>query len=1357
MNEIKIDKLVMEAGLSVLPVFNPSMLKGAIRSDLVRDELLSEIFVETAKRFPQKTVFATRERLYSYAEIDERSDLLAKGLVAAGIGPGSVVGLWMARGPELLTAQIAITKTGAAWLPFDADAPIGRIATCLEDAEAKGLLTSDALKDAASDAHVPVFTSSTLAGSDAKAALAPRSAGANSASPAYMIYTSGSTGVPKGIVITQANICHYLRSANLDLDMRSTDIVFQGASVAFDLSMEEIWIPYLVGATLFVATPDIMAEADRLPDVLIAAGVTVMDTVPTLLGIMAKDVPTLRTIILGGEACPPALVNRWGRPGRKIFNTYGPTEATVVATLCEVKAGEPVTIGTPIANYSVYVADVDTLALLEVGQQGELLIGGPGVARGYLKRDALTAEKFIANPFASDGADPVLYRSGDAVAIDAYGNVSFFGRIDDQVKIRGFRVELGEIETKLTDEANILQAAVLLRRDGDVENLVAFIVPEAGAQIDVTDLRARLRGVLPPYMVPNRYEIVELLPRLSSGKVDRKALKARELSVVGSADAQEEPRSETEAIILAAAQKAFPGQTLPFDADFFTELGGHSLIAAQFVSAVRQTPAHATLTMQEIYKFRTLRKIAANLDELQIANGTSGPRDLSFEPVPFKRRFLCGIAQAAAMPFILGLVTIQWLGLFLSSIILHTEETIWYEEMLILMSVYVGINIATKLFVIVLKWLIIGRTKPGRYPLWGVYYFRVWLVQRLIQTVSIRFLQSSPMMRWYLRALGAKIGKEAMIAEFEAGAIDLLTIGTRTSLGQDNHFANVEVIGNEMIIGRIEIEDHAMTGNSCVMGCNSRLGSGAELGDLTSVAPGMSIPAWEHWDGSPARKVGPVGREGILEHPTASALVRFLHTLVYIVGFIATQMLGLLPIFPAFYVLYNLDALLDTAQDNTVSWSTLPLLTWPTAMVLVILSMLVIVMVRWILLPRVRSGTFSIYSNFYLRKWVMALAMEVMLETLSSLYATVFMRSWYRMMGAKIGKGSEISTNLAGRYDLVEIGKNNFVGDEVIMGDEEIRNGWMTLKPVKTGDRVFIGNSAVISGGAVIEDGALIGVKSKLPPDLQVGKDEIWFGSPGIKFPTRQRVGAAEGMTYDPPPYMIYVRTIFEIFHTSLPIAMMITCGYIAADVIQTPLEDGNYWLAVLLFFSAGVVIATTLIVAVAAIKWLFMGRYKPTMYPMWSFWAMKTEMVAVLYGGLVGKAYIEFLRGTPFLPWVLRLYGCKVGKGCWIDLTDITEFDCIKIGDHCTLNMSSCLQTHLYEDRVMKIGRVEVGNGVYIGCYATVLYDSKVGDFAQLGALTLVMKGEHIPAHTTWAGAPAQPVRALAMDEVEPSLTRAA
>jgi non-ribosomal peptide synthetase-like protein len=203
---------------------------------------------------------------------------------------------------------------------------------------------------------------------------------------------------------------------------------------------------------------------------------------------------------------------------------------------------------------------------------------------------------------------------------------------------------------------------------------------------------------------------------------------------------------------------------------------------------------------------------------------------------------------------------------------------------------------------------------------------------------------------------------------------------------------------------------------------------------------------------------------------------------------------------------------------------------------------------------------------------------------------------------------------------------------------------------------------------------------------------------------------------------------------------MFITAGYITADVVGEAIKEGEYAWAFALFLAAGVVIAAAMILITVMIKWLLMGRYKPTMQPMWSFWAMRTEAVAVLYGGLVGKSSIEFLRGTPFLPMVLRLYGTKIGKGVWMDLTDITEFDCVTIGDHASLNHSAA---HLYEDRIMKVGCIEVGTGVTVGWNATVLYDSKIGDHAQLAGLTLVMKGESIPAHTRWEGSPAMPVKA--------------
>lgn len=1338
-----------QVAISVAETDVHPVLRGPVMPGLLRDELLAEMFGATASLRPEMRCMVEGERVFTYADVDERATALARGLVREGARPGTVVGLWMKRGADLLIAQIAIAKTGAAWLPFDADAPLERIAVCLEDAEAIALFTQQE-QSAGVEGRVPcqVVTEVDLVDPSNHSLVSARALGATPDHPAYMIYTSGSTGVPKGIVITGRNICHYLRSANVVYGLNENDVVFQGASVAFDLSMEEIWLPYLVGACLFVATPAMMGDADRLPELLDAAGVTVLDTVPTLLSVMPRDVASLRIIILGGEACPPTIGQRWCRPGRTIFNSYGPTEATVVATIAEVRAGEAVTIGRPIPNYSCYVVD-DATNALGPGIEGELLIGGPGVARGYLRRDALTAEKFIANPFSSDGMDPVLYRSGDAVVLSENGDLLFRGRIDDQVKIRGFRVELGEIEAKLADLPEIRQAAVVLRSDDGLDQLVAFLNLEPGTELDIRHLRTLLRQKLPPYMIPARYEVMADLPRLASGKINRNVLKKAALSAPADPrDEQEEPRTETEALLLEAARSVLPPQAIPFDADFFTDLGGHSLIAARFLGLVRKHPHLASLTLQDVYATRNLRAMGELLDGRAVH--ATPPRDLSFTPPPFWRRFLCGLAQAVSLPFIISLMTAQWLGVFVSYMLLTGPDAYFMQEIASLLGVYMSINVASILLSIVMKWLIIGRTKPGRYPLWGVYYFRWWLAQRFTALIHIKWFQGTPVMNLYLTALGCRVGPDAIIGDIEFTSPDLVTIGAGACVGGKVKFANVRVEGNEFIIGEIEVGPDSYIGTSCTIEDDVVIGESAELRDLTSIGSGTRVGAGELWDGSPGRRVGMVDLTGLPDQAPATPARRTLFTLVYTVVLLIIPPLSLLPIFPAFWVFDRIDELTGSIDiDRTVYLASIPFMAWPTSFALILVTVALIVVFRWAVLPRVHEGTYSIHSWFYVRKWAVGLATEITLETLSSLYATIYMRSWYRLMGAKIGKDAEISTNFGGRYDLVDIGEKCFIADEVVLGDEDIRRGYMKLEKVRTGPRVFLGNDSVIGPGSDIPEGSLIGIKSKPPSGVAIGEGETWFGSPPIKLPVRQRFDGGTYWTYEPPRWKKFARGFFEAINVSLPTMLYITFGTWAVEVLAPPLFAAKYFKLFLVFVGCSVAISLAMTAIVILVKWATMGRYEPVTKPMWSFWAMRTEAVAVMYWGLAGRVLLEHLRGTPFLPWVLMLFGAKFGKGVWMDMTDITEFDCVTVGDYCALNGFSALQTHLYEDRVMKIGRVRLENGVTVGAGSTVLYDTHVGSFARLGPLTVIMKGEAIPSNSEWVGAPAQP-RALAA--VQPS-----
>ena len=473
---------------------------------------------------------------------------------------------------------------------------------------------------------------------------------------------------------------------------------------------------------------------------------------------------------------------------------------------------------------------------------------------------------------------------------------------------------------------------------------------------DPRELRARLRAFLPSYMVPARFEVVTSLPTLSSGKVDRKALKRAPLTApLLDTEAQEEPRSETEAKLLDAARRVLPPGSIPFDADFFIDLGGHSLLAARFVSVVRETERLASITLQDLYAQRTLRALAAHLDGK--AGAAAPPRDLSFTPPPLLRRVLCGSAQAVALPFILAFVTSQWLGVFVSYMLLTSPDASIVEEAVALLGVYMCINIATVAVSILGKWLVIGRTRPGRYPLWGVYYYRWWLSQRLIGLTHAKWFQASPLMRLYLRALGAEIGEDAIIGEMDFGAIDLVRIGDGASLGGKLKLANARVVGNELIIGPIDIGADAYIGTSCVIEENVVIGEGAALEDLSSLPSGSHIGDYEIWNGSPARYEGRVEVEALDPPSTASAPRRVAMGFLFTIVVLALPPLGLLPIFPAFWVFDRLDSWLGLADgEHAYYLAAIPLFAWPTAFVLVLVTVAFIVAFRWTVLPRVVGG-----------------------------------------------------------------------------------------------------------------------------------------------------------------------------------------------------------------------------------------------------------------------------------------------------------------------------------------------------------------------------------------------------------------
>ena len=1323
---------------------SPTVLRGARRPDLLRAESLADILAATARRSPQQPALIWGERVVTYAELDATSAALAGALFQRGAAAGKVVGLFLPRGADLLIAQAGITKSGAAWLPFDAETPLARINVCLQSARAIGLVTCREWLPRLAELNVPAWAVEDLRAEESQpvcAAVLPSAA-------AYVIYTSGSTGQPKGIVISQRGICHFLRSENEILGVRETDKVYQGFSVAFDMSFEEIWISYLVGATLWVAPAALVSDPDMIAETLTRERITVLHAVPTLMSLLPEPLPGVRLINLGGEACPDALAQKLVQPGRKVFNTYGPTEASVSATVAEMKRDEPVTIGTPLANYGLLIVD-EQRRPLPAGAVGELCLFGPGLALGYLGRPDLTAEKFVPNPLAANDDERLMYRTGDLARIAAGGAVHCLGRADSQVKLRGFRVELEEITAALTAQPGVGAAAVVMRPLAEMDAVVAFIVAAANQSVEPAQLRQALAARLPHYMVPAHFELVSELPRLTSGKVDQNTLRACPLESFAASRTSAPPRDADEEALYAALAKLFPVVTWTPASDFFDDLGGHSLLAARLVSILRTDERYASLGVQDVYRNRQLAGIAGAMAQQRRRKKTSATTHAA---APLSRRFFCGLAQAVAIPLLVLFHISSWLAPFF---VYHyyTGDPGDSIALAVLYSLgtFVFIEAATFAVAIAGKWLAAGKLKAGRYPLWGVTYFRWWLANKFCELPDVYLLSGTPWMPLYLRALGARIGRNVMIETITLGVPELLTVADGVSLGTFVNLENARVEGGLLILGPVHLQRDSAVDSYSVLENDTQLGERARLGGQSALAAGRQIPADEIWEGAPARAVNQL-QEKLPPRPQLWFGWQWAQMLLFAVTAVVISVLFFLPAFPAFMLIDWVDAqtwdIFDSDLHPLFAFGLFFLLAIPASALFVVVTILVTAALRW-LLPRQVAGLASVHSFAFWRRKFTSLILDQSLHVLHGIYASVYAPMWLRFLGVKVGRNAEVSTAEGMIPELLTLGDDSFIADGAMLGDEEQRGGWMILKPTKIGSRSFVGNGAYVPNGATVPDDILIGVQTRTPENAQLKSGQTWIGSPAMLLPARECLtGFPESLTFRPSWKRRLARGLIEGLRIVLPLALVIATGYLIV-VLVMPLAEENGWgmeVANALAL-AGCLFGLASFLIVVALKWILIGRYRPCARAMWTPFVWVSEAVTNLYESLAVPNLLDFLRGTPMLPWALRLLGAKIGRGVWLNTTDLTEFDCVRIGDEAELNASCGPQTHLFEDRVMKIGLVEVGARTTVGPRTTILYDTHVGDGVTLGPLTLVAKGERLPAATRWEGSPAAPA-----DEKQPA-----
>ncbi|MFE0592803.1 amino acid adenylation domain-containing protein [Micromonospora echinospora] len=643
-----------ETRVSTLDLVEPAeraLLAGwnGTAADFPATATLHGLVEEQAARTPTAPAVTFEGRTWSYAELNAAANRIAHRLRAAGVGPETLVGVCAERSFELVAGLLGVLKAGGAYLPLDPEYPADRLAFMVTDADAPVVLVQEHLRDV-----LPATAATVLALDDANVwADQPTDDPTPTAGPgtlAYVIYTSGSTGRPKGVPNTHRGIVNRLDWMQKTYRLGGDDAVLQKTPASFDVSVWEFFWPLQTGARLVLAKPGGHKDAGYLRDLLVAERITTAHFVPSMLTVfLAEDgvetATALRRVICSGEELPLAAAVEFTirLPWCGLHNLYGPTEAAIDVTAwpCEPSALAGLTsvpIGAPIANLRLHVLD-PAGDECPVGVAGELHIGGVGLARGYHRRPALTAERFVPDPFSGEpGAR--LYRTGDLARWraqpDGSGVIEFLGRIDHQVKLRGLRIELGEIESALRDQPGVAEAAVIVREDtpGD-KRLVGYLVGPA----EPAALKAALKDRLPEYMVPNAFVTLDALPLSPNGKLDRKALPApvvvREASV-----ALVEPRDDTERLLAGIWSEVLGVPTLGIDDDFF-DLGGHSMLATQVVAKIRKADRDTRpVGVMDLFQQRTIRDLAAFMTG---GADTDGPRRLLYEltkPIPAAQRTL---------------------------------------------------------------------------------------------------------------------------------------------------------------------------------------------------------------------------------------------------------------------------------------------------------------------------------------------------------------------------------------------------------------------------------------------------------------------------------------------------------------------------------------------------------------------------------------------------------------------------------------------------------------------------------------------------------------------------------------------
>ncbi|GLW95131.1 Pls/PosA family non-ribosomal peptide synthetase [Actinokineospora globicatena] len=1300
----------------------------------------------------------TGDLVLTYAELDDRANQLARYLLSRGVGAGDRIGLLFDQAWRGYVAMLAVLKVHAAYVPLDPGFPADRIAYIVGDADVALVLTQQHLVPLLGRGETAVLGVDTAAEAIAARDPAPLTDdehGGPVDDLCYIIYTSGSTGRPKGVAVEHASICNFVRVAGEVYGLRPDDRVYQGMTIAFDFSVEEIWVPWVVGATLVPRPGGAALVGHDLAEFLVDRAVTALCCVPTLLATLDDELPGLRFLLVSGEACPRDLIARWHHPDRRFLNVYGPTEATVTATWTTVDPDRPVTIGVPLPTYSVVILDPDRTTALPRGATGEIGIAGIGLARGYLNRDDLTGKAFIADFLGIDNnPSGRIYRTGDLGRVDADGHIEYLGRIDTQVKVRGYRIELTEIESVLLTAPGVVAAVVDTHRpDAGTVELVGYYTSRGPAGQDTTGqdtagqdsvdqdavdqdaVRAHLREHLPAYMVPAYLQRLDAIPMTPSNKADRKNLPApsgpRRLSAkdhVAPGTSMEAALAEELAAVLGVDRVSARGH-------FFTDLAVDSLLMSRFCARIRKRDDVPTVTMQQVYQHPTIHDLATVLSETVPAETVAVDEVEPPEPIKGWRYLLCGAAQLA---FLLGYV-------YFAALVLDVGFG-WVLAGAGLLDLYVravafsgaGFLIACTV-PIALKWLLVGRWKSGSFRIWGLAYFRFWVVRSLIRFNPIRLFTGSPLLALYLRAMGAKVGSGAIILTRNIPVCtDLLTIGDGAVVRKDTWLVGYRAAAGMITTGRVTIGAGAYLGEAGVLDIDTELGDGAQLAHASCLPAGAAVPAGERWHGSPARPTTVDFRSDITANVTrwrrfgysflqVFTTVAWSLPVVLLIGdLLADTFAGLVPANPGSAAFYAIQ--LAAAAIFYVGG--------------VILGLLVVTTVpRLLSRPLTPGEVYPLYGF----KYTLQRTITRLTNSRTNLYLfgdSSYIVGYLRLLGYDLGRVEQTGSNFGVelKHDsplLSGVGSGTMVSDGLSMINADYSGTAFRVRRADIGPRNFLGNNIVYPPDARTGSNVLLATKVMVPVDGPRRGDTGLLGSPAFEIPrTVQRDTSFDHLKSGDT---FRTRLAAKNRHNLATIGLftLVRCVELWALVVINVIAAGLYprlgtaatalgLLATYLFVVLFGVLVERAALGFRRLRPRFCSIYDPLFWRHERFWKLSA-----------GR-YLALFNGTPVKVLLWRLLGVRMGRRVFDDGSAIPEKTLVTIGADSVLNVGSVVQGHSLEDATFKSDHIVLGARTTVGVAAFAHYGVRVADRTTVDADSFLMKGSETGTGSRWRGNPA-------------------